>query len=166
MYFNKLSKNGFILNVLKLPLVLFVTVLFAWYVSDNFFQLMLIQGDSMVPSYYNFQLVVLDKFSKNYEKGNVIAFKCEDLSAVLVKRIVGCPCDTVQIIDGTLFLNGEPSVYYYDTYFEYEGVLKNPILLNENEYVVIGDNVLESIDSRYDSVGIISSNSIVGKIVP
>ena len=41
----------------------------AWYISNNWFQLMLIQGESMAPSYDNMQLVMLNKYDRNFSEG-------------------------------------------------------------------------------------------------
>ena len=76
---------------MKQWLVMFLTtaliVLMAFFISKNYYQFMLIQGDSMNPTYHNMQIVVLNKFDKNYKIGDVIAFQCDELDCVLVKRI-------------------------------------------------------------------------------
>ncbi len=140
-------------------------VLLCWYISANWFQLMLIQGDSMLPSYHNMQLVVLDKHNREYHAGDVIAFRCEGLSAVLVKRIAACGGDTAQIIDGTFYVNGEVSALHEEGSFDYAGILEEEVKLSTGEYVVIGDNVAESKDSRYPEIGIVQEETMIGKII-
>lgn len=142
--------------------VTMLIVIVAWIISDRYYQLLLIQGSSMEPSYHNFQFVVLNKYDKNYKEGDVIAFNCEGLSAVLVKRIVATPGDTVQIIDGTLFVNGDQSDIYKSGAFDELGLLSDEILLDDMEYIVIGDNIPESRDSRYEEVGIVFEEDIIG----
>ena len=134
-------------------------------ISAEYFQLMLIQGDSMQPSYNDLQLVILDKNNKNYCPGDVIAFECNELSAVLVKRIAAVPKDTVLISDGKLLVNGIPSAVYHDSLFEFAGILENAVVLDDDEYIVIGDNISESKDSRYEQVGIVSAENIIGKVM-
>lgn len=68
-------------------LVIAVVIALAIITSKFLFQLMLIQGDSMLPSYHNMQLVVLNKYDKDYEVGDVIAIRCKGLDAIIVKRI-------------------------------------------------------------------------------
>ena len=47
----------------------------------------MIQGESMEPTYHNYQIVILDKRQpKEYQVGDVIAFNCEGLNSNLVKR--------------------------------------------------------------------------------
>lgn len=64
-----------------------IPIILAVVVSKFFFQLMLIQGDSMLPGYHNMQLVVLNKYDRTYEVGDVIAIRCKGLDAVIVKRV-------------------------------------------------------------------------------
>lgn len=64
-----------------------LVVFAAWYISTYWYQLMLIQGDSMLPTYHNMQLVIVDKHSKDYDVGDVVAIDCRGLDAIIVKRI-------------------------------------------------------------------------------
>lgn len=143
-----------------------VLFILAYYISNNWYQLMLIQGESMSPSYHNLQMVILNRHSSDYTYGDVVAFKCERLDSVLVKRIVACPCDVVVIDQGTLYVNGDISAVFPETgLFEYEGILDEKIQLGTGQYIVIGDNTRESKDSRYEEVGYIDESNIIGKVV-
>lgn len=119
----------------------------------------------MDPAYYNLQLVILNKHEKEYQRGDVIAFQCEALSSVLVKRVVAVPGDSAEIRGGTLYVNDLIYDYYRDSYFKEAGILGKPQYLKENQYIVIGDNIDRSIDSRYAQVGIVERTKILGKIV-
>lgn len=148
----------------KKYLLCVVVLLAAFYVSHNWFQLMLIQGRSMEPSYHHMQLVVLDKRADTYQYGDVIAFHSDGLSTVLVKRVAACPGDTVVITDGTLFVNGSKSPFYQSGAFTFSGILNEERKLPEGEYVVLGDNLTESKDSRDNRVGCIKTADIIGKV--
>ena len=45
------------------------------------------------------------------------------------------------------------------------GNAASPITLGAGEYFVLGDNRNASIDSRFDEVGIILSDHIIGKVI-
>ena len=45
------------------------------------------------------------------------------------------------------------------------GIASNEITLSTNEYFVLGDNRQNSIDSRFEEIGEISKQEIIGKIV-
>ena len=152
----------------KLRVFLFVgiIVLLAWYVSTYWYQLMLIQGESMAPTYHNWQLVLLNKHcsSSEIERGDVVAFECADLSSVLVKRVVALPGDTVEIKDKLLYVNGEVSPLYEKESFSYAGILQDELVVATDCFIVIGDNVSQSMDSRYEQVGAVGAESIIGVV--
>ena len=109
-----------------------IVILLAFLCSRYWFQLMLIQGESMAPTYHNLQLVVLDKRGKAYESGEVIAFRCDGLNAVLVKRVAAGPGDKVQIDDGTLLINEAVSpIYPVKGAFQYAGLLEECVAMLE-----------------------------------
>lgn len=119
----------------------------------------------MEPAYHHLQLVALNKCEKNYQHGDVIAFYCDGLTSTLVKRVVAVPGDTAQIVDGTLMINGQTSQVYSETgVISYSGLLENPVTLDSGQYLVLGDNLPESKDSRYQEVGIVSKEKIWGKV--
>lgn len=68
-------------------LIIACSIFLGYIISKYFYQLMLIQGDSMYPAYHNMQLVILNKYDRDYKEGDVIAFHCDQLDCVLVKRI-------------------------------------------------------------------------------
>ena len=140
-------------------------ILTAFICSRWFFQVTLIQGQSMEPTYHNFQFAILDKRAQTYNAGDVLAFWCPGLRATLIKRVVAVPGDTVCISDETLYVNGKRSTIYPNDSFSYAGILASPISLAEGEYILIGDNYAVSKDSRYESVGIVSRQEIIGKVV-
>lgn len=142
-----------------------IAVILAAFLCSRFVvQLLLIQGDSMLPAYHNMQLVLLEKGTHSYEPGNVIAFRCDALQATLIKRIAAGPGDTVQILDGTLYVNGSVSTVYPEAgCFTEAGILSGPVTLKSDEYFVIGDNMGKSKDSR--TVGPVKRASILGLVI-
>ena len=140
-------------------------ILAAFICSRWFFQVTLIQGHSMEPTYHNFQFAILDKRAQTYNAGDVLAFRCPGLRATLIKRVAAVPGDTVCISDETLYVNGKRSTIYPNDRFSYAGILAEPVILGDDEYIAIGDNQEESKDSRYESVGVVSQRQIIGKVV-
>ena len=153
-----MSRAGSFRFILLLLLILCLCL----FLSNHYYQLMLIHGDSMEPSFHNMQFVLLDKRKQVVEPGDVVAFWSEGLHAVLVKRVVACPGQTVMIRQGRLLVDGKKTTLYEKAVFSFAGILSEPIVLSSGEYIVIGDNVEESKDSRYEQVGIIRENDIIG----
>ena len=104
-----------------------------------------------------------DEFAEDGEK--VVHDKTDEESYdFYVKRIIGLPGETVQIVGETIYINGEPlEENYGKDPITYEGVAEEPIKLGEDEYFVLGDNREVSQDSRYEEVGNIKKDLIVGK---
>ncbi|MBQ5334087.1 MAG: S24/S26 family peptidase, partial [Oscillospiraceae bacterium] len=62
----------------------------AYYISEYHYQLLMIQGRSMEPSYHPFQIVVIDKHLREYSKGDAVVFSCDEVSVPLIKRVAAC----------------------------------------------------------------------------
>ena len=150
----------------KIPFTITIIVLVTWYISSNLVQFALIQGDSMLPTYHNMQLVLVDKHSNEFHYNDVIVFTNEKLNATLIKRIIAIPGDTVQIIDGIVYVNNIPSPFLTgDKIISYSGIASSPLHLSSDEYFVLGDNHEKSKDSRYPEIGCIKSDVILGRIL-
>ena len=132
-------------------------------VSRYLIQLTLVQGDSMEPTYHNGQFIVLNKCRDSYDKGEVVLFDCESLGCALLKRVAAYGGDTVEIKDGSLYVNRLPVKGYTD--ISYAGIASEELLIPEGCYFVLGDNLDVSKDSRYDYVGIISGEDILGCVI-
>ena len=57
----------------KLILILLVLIL-TLYISKNYYQLNLIQGASMYPTYKNMQFTLIDRRAADFQCGDVIVF--------------------------------------------------------------------------------------------
>ena len=120
----------------------------------------------MEPAYHNGQFVLLNKWDRDFAAGDVVAFYSAGLKAVLVKRIAACPGDRIVIRGGRMMVNEEPSPVYADTFFADGGRLAQELVLDADEYVMIGDNIAQSRDSRDDQVGVVARKEIRGKVMP
>lgn len=130
------------------------------------FQPMIVRGISMSPTYGDGNLVVLNKFEKDYERFDVVHIVKPD-GGNYIKRIIGLPGETVRIDKyGRVFINGrllqEP--YDFDP-MEERGVYANPVTLGTDEYFCLGDNRNYSEDSRWEKVGAVKWDEISGEVV-
>ena len=82
-----------------------------------------------------------------------------------IKRIIGLPGETVQVVDGYTYVNGEllESDIYGAEVMESANMAAEPVVLGEDEYFVLGDNRNHSSDSRDPSVGVIKRENIMGR---
>ena len=78
-----------------------------------------------------------------------------------VKRVIGVPGDTVQVKNGTVYVNGKAFDEETDVAsIEDAGLAADEITLGPDEYFVLGDN---SEDSRYANIGNIKKDYIIGQ---
>jgi signal peptidase I len=94
-------------------------------------------------------------------RGDVVVFRWpRDPSQNFVKRIIGIPGDTVQIFRGTVIINGVP---LDEPYIQHESnETLGPRVVGEDEYYVLGDNRLQSDDSRH--WGMVTTDHIIGRV--
>ena len=82
-----------------------------------------------------------------------------------IRRIVGLPGETVQIMDGTVYINGYPlDERYRSGEMNYGGTAASALTLNSDEYFVMADNRSNNSDSRDSTVGPVSGSEIDGKV--
>lgn len=157
-------KREIISTVLYFLAVVALTFLFVQYVGQRTH----VNGDSMNATLEDGDNLIVDKISYRFsdpERFDIIVFPYQyQENTYYIKRIIGMPGETVQVIDGMIYINGELlEETYGKEVMQYAGVAADPITLGEDEYFVLGDNRNNSSDSRDPSVGNIKEDQIIGK---
>lgn len=82
-----------------------------------------------------------------------------------VKRIIGMPGQTIDIVDGKVYVDGEmlDEPYYDGTTSSIDPTVEYPITVEDNHVFVMGDNRNHSTDSRASSLGQVPFDAILGK---
>ena len=147
-----------------------IAVVLALVIRYFIVELYLVDGSSMKPTLFNGQRLVVNKFIyrwfKDPQHGDIVVFKYpSDQSRDFIKRIIAVQGDTLEIIDGAVFVNGKQ--IQEDYIFEPMRVANNypKIDIPIGYSFVMGDNRNNSEDSRYSDVGLVSSDLIKGKAV-
>ena len=152
-------------NTLKSTVFALVTAAaVAVLVATLFLPVLQIYGSSMNPTLEEGEIVVSVK-AENLKPGDIVAFYYGN--KVLIKRYIAGPGTWVNVDeDGTVYLNNEPldEPYLTEKHFGISD-LEYPYQVPENTYFLMGDHREESVDSRHSSVGCISKDDVVGKIV-
>ena len=126
-------------------------------------------GVSMENSLYNGQKVMINRLSYmlfSPQKGDVIVFQPNGNknSHYYIKRVIAVPGETVQIMDGKVYVDGELEADSdsYDKIAD-AGVAENEIQLGDDEFFVLGDNINNSEDSRSTNIGNVQRDTIIGR---
>lgn len=164
----KKKRGGFAGKVLEVGLFILAVLLLAFILSRYVVERVRVRNHSMEHTLEEGDGVLIDKLSYRFrdpERFDIIVFKQKGSGEELIKRIIALPSETVQIVDGKILVDGEEieDVKGLDKP-EYAGIAANPTELSVGEYFVLGDNRKESIDSRYEDVGIVTSTRIIGKM--
>lgn len=148
-----------------------------------------VDGNSMFPTLHNGQFLIVNKLvyaeidtttlskllpfldsgtssKKNAfhgpQRGDIVVLVDPQRSTTdLVKRIIGLPGDSLEIVDGKVYINDqlliEPYIKtpWHDT--------KPKVEIPSGQYFVMGDNRDNSLDSRSPQVGLIPADHIIGK---
>lgn len=98
---------------------------------------------------------------KNLKTGDIVIFESKELGETLIKRLIGLPGDTVQVMEnGSVLINNKKiDQSYVINKSTKTGIFKVP----ENHYLFFGDNRSDSLDARYWKQPYISSSDIKGK---
>jgi len=134
----------------------------------------IVSGSSMEPNFQDWNYLIVDKASYVFEnpaRGDVIVLDLpQETSRALIKRIVGLPGDTIEI------MGSAPTVTIINTEHPQGFTLQEPYISKENfggatdmkftlgpdQYFVLGDNRKVSADSRL--WGILPRSDIVGRV--
>lgn len=144
--------------------MLIVVAAFAILVAMLYLPTLRIYGKSMKGTLESGDIVLAVK-SNRFKTGDIVAFYYNN--NILVKRVIAESGDWVNITkDGTVYVNdkkiNEP---YIENQAYGETNIKFPYQVPENRIFVLGDNRKVSIDSRNTSVGAVSDEQLVGKLI-
>lgn len=127
-----------------------------------------ISGNSMEPTLSHGDRVIVTRvpyWFRGPRVGDIIAFPYRQ-GEYFIKRITAIPGDVVDVSEHQFVVNGTPM----DDEFSAELIFVQsdvdfPVIVPENSFFVLGDNRNVSKDSRFQDVGFIPFEQIIGKAV-
>lgn len=97
-------------------------------------------------------------------RGDMVVLKDND-GFYVVKRVIALPGETIRLDNGVVLINEHPLMEHYlprNVFTSSSKMEERPLKLKEDEYFIMGDNRLTSIDSR--EYGPVKLSSIIGTV--
>lgn len=150
--------------LLYVVVVVGITFLIIHYVGQRTY----VSGSSMENTLSDGDNLIVDKITYRFsdpKRYDIIVFPYQyEENTYFIKQIIGLPGETVQIVDGIIYIDGEALQESYGReVMKNSGLAADPVTLGEDEYFVLGDNRNDSTDSRDPSVGKIPRDRIIGR---
>jgi signal peptidase I len=172
----------------ELPLLVVIAMVITFFIKTFVVQAFYIPSESMVPTLHQQDRVLVEKLSYRFrepERGEVVVFHRpggreregwslgrwvrEFFSGLglaqpagevdFIKRIIGLPGDIVEVRGGTVFVNSRP---LWEPYAQPETRDSPPVRVPPGSYFMMGDNRMNSLDSRF-GLGYVTREDIIGQ---
>ncbi|WP_010529895.1 signal peptidase I [Lentibacillus jeotgali] len=160
----------------KIMPVILLALLIAIVFRSNLFASYIVNGESMEPTLYDGNLLMVNKVVYNLtdiDRFDIVVFHADEQDDY-VKRVIGLPGDEIVYKNDKLYIDGEYTKEsfldpfrvmsdneLYTEDFTLEGVT-GKAEVPEGKIFVMGDNRGESLDSR--EIGFVNAETIVGKV--
>jgi len=130
-----------------------------------------VKGASMEPSFWDHEYLIIDELSyrfKQPQRGDIVVFRYPaDPKQFFIKRVIGLPGETVEVAGGQIKIYNDKhpngAVLDEKMYLDQDyTAMTRTLTLKNDEYFVLGDNRVASLDSRI--FGPVKREHVVGKV--
>ena len=142
-----------------------------FWVPEHVIQRTVVNGESMENTLHTGESLLVEKVSYRFndpQRYDIIVFYPEgrDVDEYYVKRIFGLPGETIQITGNDIYINGEKiEDGFAKNGMDDPGIAAEPLTLADDEYFVLGDNRMVSLDSRDPDLGPMKAEDIAGHVI-
>lgn len=157
--------------ILQLAVIIVVVVLIRSFVIGTIY----VKGSSMEPNFHHGDFLLINKLEmliSEPERGDIVICSLHEngYDENIIKRVIGEPGDVIDFRENDgyydIYINGEKLEEDYIA----EPVLSAgdwayPMEVPEGSFFVLGDNRNASSDSRKETIGPVSKEDIMGKVI-
>ena len=158
----KRRRRNPVMELLSWVVPIALAVVVALVVRTYVFEFVAVKGPSMQPGLETGEVLFVNKLVYQHHDpsaGEVVITGFPGFEDTFVKRVVGCPGDTLEIRQGVVYRNGQALAEPYVRYEKIEDVAA--FTVPAGQYFVMGDNRANSTDSRI--IGMVNRSLIRGK---
>ena len=144
-----------------------ISLVIAVFIINFIFQIVTVNGESMIPTVQNNDKLILEKLSYRItpvKRNDIVVIKYPaDIRERIIKRVIAVAGDKVKISDNILYINGKTINEYYKNEDSMQDF--DEALVPQDSIFVLGDNRNFSKDSRSSDIGFVKLNLLEGKAV-
>ena len=160
-----MAKNNIAKEILEWALTIIIPVVAALLIHQYLFTFARVDGTSMLDTLHENNIMGVSRLHYRLnepQRGEIITCNYPgEGNKLFVKRIIGLPGETIEIREGTVYIDGEPIAEDYLTRRDDQSM--DPVTLEDDEIFVMGDNRPVSRDSR--AVGPLTLDDIYGRVL-
>ena len=147
--------NKALKEILSYVFIIIIVLLIKWFIATP----INVVGESMIPTLKDGDMMLLDEISYRFsdiKRFDIVVAGTKD--ELIIKRVIGLPGEKVKCKNGDIYINNKKLRENYDHAYTEDF---DEIKIGKNNYFVLGDNRVNSMDSR--EYGTFDKKKIRGK---
>ena len=158
--------TGILITLIEIAIVVLVAFLIVRYGLER----MTMSGNGMEPTVKDDDSILINKMSyklHSVKRNDVVVLRQNgsEHNYYVVQRVIGLPGETVEVIDGKVYINGSDTPLDEPYLPEPMEGSYGPYEVPEGCYFMMGDNRNNSLDARFWDNKFVAKNKIVAKVL-
>lgn len=152
-------------EILETSKIILFSVVIAFFIRSTVMASAVVPTGSMETTIMTGSRIMINRLAYVFgepERGDIVSFILpDDGKTKFLKRVMGLPGETIQGIDGVIYINGVALEHDYTDIEFYDDF--GPFQIPDDCYFMMGDNRNNSWDSRYWMNHFVSKDALIGQ---